>query len=921
MDPSSAERDVAPVYEHDRSSTRTAFDSIDAEAQEEVVQLARTVTNASLAHQGLSEGDNPFEGSTDPRLDPNSGKFDYHLWIRHLLSLGKRDLDRPRRTAGIAYRGLNVFGYGKATDHQKTVGGVLLDIPGMFGSLVGNHGRRIDILRDFEGLVKAGEMLVVLGRPGSGCTTLLKSIAGETHGFYVEQDAHINYQGIPLETMHKDFRGEVIYNAETDVHFPNLTVGQTLTFAARARTPRTRLPGVTRDMFADHMRDVVMAVFGLSHTVNTKVGNDFVRGVSGGERKRVSIAEAALSGSPLQCWDNSTRGLDSATALEFVKTIRMSTNYMSSAAVVAIYQASQDIYDIFDKAVLLYEGRQIYFGPVNEAKKFFVDMGFDCPPRQTTADFLTSLTSPAERQIRPGFEAKVPRTPDEFAKAWKESEDRKRLLQQIDEFDREFPVGGDELAKFRASRKEDQAKGMRSKSPYTISTPMQVRLCLTRGFQRLRGDMTLFFTALFGNFVMALIISSVFYNLPADTSSFYSRSALLFFAILMNGFSSILEILSLYEQRPIVEKHTRMAFYHPFSEAIASMITDMPYKILNAIMFNLILYFMANLRREVDHFFIFLLFSFLTTLAMSMIFRTIGALSRTISQAMAPAALIILALVIYTGFTIPVDGMHPWFRWINYLDPIGYAFESLMVNEFDGLEFACSVFIPSGPTYDGRPLANRVCSTAGAEVGSSVVSGTRYLNLTYKYYRSHLWRNLGIIIAFIIFFCGCYMTATELITSAKSKGEVLVFRRGHLPKTSAKGDDEEARGDAHAALAADGGDAGSIKLQKQIDPLAFDSLMVAGLECSVLASSVLCPNKCILLLLHGGNGYDFVQECKRETSRLIAQARLAKGHFLAGRWYCQGALLRSLGFSAQIQTASAPLPRAGAGEYSVESRR
>ncbi|KAF9022747.1 ABC transporter protein [Hymenopellis radicata] len=812
-DPSTTEK--APAYEHYRSSTHTAFDSIDEEAQEEVVQLARTVTNASLAHQGLSEGDNPFEGSTDPRLDPNSGKFDYHLWIRHLLSLGHRDLDRPRRTAGIAYRGLHVFGYGKATDHQKTVGGVLLDIPGMFGGLFGNRGRRIDILRDFEGLVKAGEMLVVLGRPGSGCTTLLKSIAGETHGFYVEEDAHINYQGIPFQTMHKDFRGEVIYNAETDVHFPNLTVGQTLTFAARARTPRTRLLGVGRDMFADHMRDVVMAVFGLSHTVNTKVGNDFVRGVSGGERKRVSIAEAALSGSPLQCWDNSTRGLDSATALEFVKTIRLSSNYVGSAAVVAIYQASQDIYDIFDKAVVLYEGRQIYFGPVNEAKKFFVDMGFECPPRQTTADFLTSLTSPAERQIRPGFEAKVPRTPDEFAKAWKESEDRKRLLQQIDDFDRDFPVGGDGLAKFRASRKDDQAKGMRSKSPYTISTPMQVRLCLMRGFQRLRGDMTLFFTGLFGNMVMALVISSVFYNLPAETSSFYSRSALLFFAILVNGFSSILEILSLYEQRPIVEKHARMAFYHPASEALASMITDLPYKLLNAIGFNLVIYFMANLRREVNHFFIFLLFSFLTTMAMSMIFRTIGALSRTISQAMAPAAFIILALVIYTGFTIPVDGMHPWFRWLNYVDPIGYAFESLMVNEFDGLEFACSVFVPTGPTYVGVPLANRVCSTTGAELGSSVVSGTRYLNLTYKYYKSHLWRNLGIIIAFIVFFCACYMTATELITSAKSKGEVLVFRRGHVPKTSVKGDDEEARGDAHAALAPDSSDAGNIKLQKQ----------------------------------------------------------------------------------------------------------
>jgi ABC-type multidrug transport system ATPase subunit len=96
--------------------------------------------------------------------------------------------------------------------------------------------------------------------------------------------------------MHKDFRGEVIYNAETDVHFPHLTVGQTLGFAAKARVPRTRLANVSREVYATHLRDLVMAIFGLTHTLNTKVGNDFVRGVSGGERKRVSIAETTLSG-------------------------------------------------------------------------------------------------------------------------------------------------------------------------------------------------------------------------------------------------------------------------------------------------------------------------------------------------------------------------------------------------------------------------------------------------------------------------------------------------------------------------------------------------------------------------------------------------------------------------------------------------
>lgn len=110
--------------------------------------------------------------------------------------------------------------------------------------------------------------------------------------------------------------------------------------------------------------------------------------------------------------------------------------------------------------MVLYEGRQIYFGTTTDAKKFFIEMGFDCPPRQTTADFLTSLTNPAERQARPGFESRVPRTPDEFAKAWAESDDRKRLLQQIDAFERQYPVGGEQLTKFRDSRKRDQAKGM-----------------------------------------------------------------------------------------------------------------------------------------------------------------------------------------------------------------------------------------------------------------------------------------------------------------------------------------------------------------------------------------------------------------------------------------------------------------------------
>ncbi len=595
-----------------------------------------------------------------------------------------------------------------------------------------------------------------------------------------------------MQTQH---RGEAIYTAEVDVHFPQLSVGDTLTFAARARSPRTLPGGLNHNMLANHMRDVVMAMFGISHTINTRVGNEYVRGVSGGERKRVTIAEAALSGSPLQCWDNSTRGLDSANAIEFVRTLRTQTEMFGHTAIVSIYQAPQSAYDMFDKAVVLYEGRQIYFGPTTAARQYFVNLGFECPARATTPDFLTSMTSPQERIVRAGFEGRAPRTPDEFATCWRNSAEYRALQADIDGYNTQHPINGPDAEAFRASKRAQQARSQRASSPYTLSYWQQVRLCVWRGWQRLRGDPSLTISALIGNFIMALIVASVFFNLQPKTSSFFQRGALLFFACLMNAFASALEILTLYAQRPIVEKHDRYALYHPSAEAVASMLVDMPYKVTNAIIFNLALYFMTNLRREAGPFFFYLLISFVTVLAMSMVFRTIASASRTLSQAMVPAALIILGLVIFTGFAIPIDYMHGWCRWMNYIDPLGFAFEALMVNEFHGRQFECDNFVPNPSVtgYANVADANRVCSAVGSVTGQPFVDGDAYLRISFKYLWGNRWRNFGIIIAFMMFFLFTYMVAAELVSEKKSKGEVLVFRRGHRTaafKESHKADPE-----------------------------------------------------------------------------------------------------------------------------------
>jgi ATP-binding cassette subfamily G (WHITE) protein 2 (PDR) len=139
--------------------------------------------------------------------------------------------------------------------------------------------------------------------------------------------------------------------------------------------------------------------------------------------------------------------------------------------------------------------------------------------------------------------------------------------------------------------------------------------------------------------------------------------------------------VGLWETRPVVEKHFQLALYHPAVESIASILCDLPNKFLLTFAFNIPFYFLANLRRTPSAFFTFYLFAFVSLVAGSMLFRTIGAMSRTLTGSIAPGAVFVGALTIYTGFVLPIPYMHPWFRWFTYINPVAYAFESLMINE------------------------------------------------------------------------------------------------------------------------------------------------------------------------------------------------------------------------------------------------
>ncbi|KAL4919817.1 CDR ABC transporter-domain-containing protein [Aspergillus aurantiobrunneus] len=210
-----------------------------------------------------------------------NASFDAKKWVRAFYNNKTEALGgRPPNSAGLAFKDLNVFGQMAVAEHQRTVEDFIYGIFDLTRSFFRSAKKqRVDVLQDLEGVMESGEMLCVLGPPGSGCSILLKTIAGNTYGFQVADGR------------------EAIYTAEVDYHFLKLTVGETLYFAARARCPQ-RLASHKHE-YAEHLRDVVMAMLGISITKNTVVGDDFIRGVSGGERKRRELSSLAGKASRL----------------------------------------------------------------------------------------------------------------------------------------------------------------------------------------------------------------------------------------------------------------------------------------------------------------------------------------------------------------------------------------------------------------------------------------------------------------------------------------------------------------------------------------------------------------------------------------------------------------------------------------------
>ncbi|KAJ5760456.1 hypothetical protein N7520_007612 [Penicillium odoratum] len=657
------------------------------------------------------------------------------------------------------------------------------------------------ILSDSHGCVKPGEMLLVLGRPGSGCTTLLKMLANRREGFHTI-NGDVRFGNMTPDEAIK-YQGQIVMNTEEELFYPRLTVGQTMDFATKNKVP-SHVPGAKSVAeYTAETKQFLLESMGISHTADTKVGNEFVRGVSGGERKRVSIIECLATRASVFSWDNSTRGLDASTALEWAKALRAMTDVQGLCTIVTLYQAGNAIYNLFDKVLVLDEGKQIYYGPAAQARPFMENLGLMYTEGANIGDFLTGVTVPTERKVRPGWENRFPRTADAILAEYKNSPIYKNEISHYNY--PETDVAAERTAAFKESVAWEKSKRLPKSSDLTISFFDQVASCTRRQYQILWGEKSTFLIKQVLSCVMALIAGSCFYNSPDTTEGLFTKGGAIFFSLLYNCIVAMSEVTESFKGRPILIKHKSFAMYHPAAFCLAQITADFPVLLFQCSIFSIVIYWMVGLKHTAAAFFTFWAILFTTTLCITALFRMIGAAFSSFEAASKISGTAVKGIVMYAGYMIPKPKIKNWFVELYYTNPFAYAFQAAMSNEFHGQVIPCvgRSLVPNGPGYEDMDDANKACTgIGGATTGASFVTGDQYL-ASLHYHASQLWRNYGILWAWWAFFAALTVIFTCLWKGGAGSGSSLLIPRESLKKHRAHNDEESQHNEKSARTTAD----------------------------------------------------------------------------------------------------------------------
>ncbi|CAL8463057.1 g2591 [Coccomyxa elongata] len=453
--------------------------------------------------------------------------------------------------------------------------------------------------------------------------------------------------------------------------------------------------------------EIIMRVMGLARVADTKVGNALVRGVSGGERKRVTSAEMLVGPKKVLLMDEISTGLDSATTYTVVQYLRNATHHMHLTTLVSLLQPAPEVYNLFDDVLLLTDGQLMFHGPVAEALPFFASLGFECPVRKDPASFLQEVTTPKGQLLYASEKLRAERG---LGRKGKEALGDGRLLVGCAEISAAFwdtPWGRamrDELDN-KPFRPEDGHPSALPKKAFALTWRQAVCVLLDRQWKLTVRDSALVRGRIIQVVVMALIIGSLFNGQRPTAAAARNYFGVSFLSMMFLSMGAMPEMGITFANKPVTFKQRDNRFFPPSAYALALLLVRIPFQLVEAALFTLVVYFWVGFHAAIGTFFIFYLICIATMLQMSAVYRLLASASPNTDIGTAAGGVVLLVLIVTSGFAIIRTAIPPWWIWAYWISPFAYGLRAIVVNEMTSAGWSYSdATTPPGSTVGIQAL-------------------------------------------------------------------------------------------------------------------------------------------------------------------------------------------------------------------------
>jgi ABC-type multidrug transport system ATPase subunit/ABC-type multidrug transport system permease subunit len=610
---------------------------------------------------------------------------------------------------------------------------------GLCSSLLCQGGLKtapLTILDNITGMLKPGRLTLVMGPPGSGKSVFMQVLCGRLEASSKLQiKGSIQYNNENMDTFEPRRTAGLV--GQYDYHIPNMTVLETVQFAfdcqvgnskraeaiaevnkvIEALTKKTKETKGVKDAEAGGTEEesgaqgrhaaadedvellnffksivandikpmITLKIMGLTHVADTVVGDNMTRGVSGGERKRVTTAEIQVGPQSFMLMDEISTGLDSATTYSVMQTFKSIAHYQNKTIAVSLLQPPPEVLYLFDDILLFTAGKVIYHGPTEEALSFFGSQGFNCPPRKDVGSFLQEVSTPLG-QLAYG-------TPELLAKhgysaAGAVKGPPKELMVTVEEMSDSFwndskwgKAMKKEMEEFKQKETSSFPKNALARTKYARPLSQLTALVLKRAWGLNVRNKSFLIARVLQALIIGLIIASLYARVDPTSADARNALSLSTLSITFLAMMSMPQVAMVFETKRVFFKQRDNNFYPAWSYSSGMTITQIPQSFMESVLFAVVVYWIAGLTSSASNFFIYWFVCFSSSNCFAALFRCFAYGAPSMVVANSTGSFVLLILMITNGFSIVYTSIPDYVVWIYWMNPLSWSLRSLAINE------------------------------------------------------------------------------------------------------------------------------------------------------------------------------------------------------------------------------------------------